>query len=162
MAKYIKVGQRKHPLYSTYWRMRDRCYYPGSGSYSGHGGRGITVCERWLGEKGFFNFIADMGDKPSPRHTLERIDNDGDYTPENCKWATQQEQIHNRRINRNNKSGFPGVCFATHRGLWTAQLRTKDRHYTFGYYDTLEEAISARLTGEAIYGVIPNKQQGIL
>lgn len=59
--------------------------------------RGIRVCARWCGPDGFAHFLADMGRKPSPRHSLDRIDNDGDYEPTNCRWATATVQVHNRR-----------------------------------------------------------------
>lgn len=68
--------------------------------YDKYGGRGITVCERWQGLDGFENFLADMGERPSDRHSIDRIDNDGPYTPKNCRWATGIEQQGNRRITR--------------------------------------------------------------
>jgi hypothetical protein len=62
--------------------------------------RGIEVCERWLGEDGFMNFLQDMGPKPSPKHSIDRKDNSRGYSPDNCRWATPKEQCRNRRSNR--------------------------------------------------------------
>ena len=79
-----------------------RCSIPTMRNYADYGGRGIRVCDRWQGPDGLKNFITDMGPKPSPRHTLERGDNDGNYEPGNCCWATPQEQERNKRprVNR--------------------------------------------------------------
>ena len=75
--------------------MRRRCSNPKSIGFKSYGGRGIRVCERW---DTFANFLADMGRKPSARHSIDRIDNDGDYEPDNCKWSTPKEQASNRRL----------------------------------------------------------------
>lgn len=95
------AGTAKNPVghtHSTYTRwvgMRQRCYNPKSHIWKYYGGRGITVCDRWLGKDGFRNFWADMGD--SGGLTLDRVDNSKGYSPENCKWSTMEEQCKNRR-----------------------------------------------------------------
>lgn len=84
--------------YNTWEAMKRRCYSPNAKKYPRYGGRGITVCDRWLGKDGFANFLADMGRRP-PKLTLDRIDNDGNYEPSNCRWATQKIQQNNRSDN---------------------------------------------------------------
>ena len=90
-------GMSKTPEYRAWIHMKDRCFNPNSKDYPNWGGRGITVCDRWLN---FENFLADMGSRPTTKHSLDRIDNDGDYSPKNCKWSTKAEQQNNRRYNR--------------------------------------------------------------
>ena len=81
-------------LYWVWWEMKRRCSDPKSPQYADYGGRGITVCERWL--KSSRNFMEDMGPRPKGG-LLDRIDNDGHYGPDNCKWSTRKEQNSNRR-----------------------------------------------------------------
>lgn len=80
--------------YGIWGSMRDRCNNPQNPSYEQYGGRGIKVCERW---DDFNLFLADMGKKPSPIHSIDRINNNGNYEPDNCKWSTPKEQSYNRR-----------------------------------------------------------------
>jgi hypothetical protein len=89
----------KHtPEYKTWAGMKKRCYDENNNTFINYGGKGVKMCERWL--ESFDNFLADMGRKPSPKHSIDRLDSSGDYSPENCRWATQQQQANNKSSNR--------------------------------------------------------------
>lgn len=102
-------GMRDAPEYACWHGMRARCLEPEGGqNYPHYGAHGITVCERWISS--FENFYADMGPRPSPDHSIDRIDSSQGYFPANCRWATDYEQCRNRRSNINVEYDGQTMC----------------------------------------------------
>jgi hypothetical protein len=141
-----KHGETKTSEYHTWIGIKLRCYNKNNSQYKYWGGRGISVCDQWLDS--FESFIADMGPKPSPKHSIDRIAVNGNYEPSNCRWATSSEQARNRRTR--NISGHNGVIWNKNRGKWQARIKLdKDTH--LGLFELLEEAIAARKLAEIKY-----------
>lgn len=91
-------GMYGTPEYSAWMSMKKRCLNPQHHYFKHYGGRGITICESWI--KSFIRFFNDMGERPSPNHSLDRIDNNNGYCKDNCRWATKKQQGRNKRSNR--------------------------------------------------------------
>lgn len=136
-------------IHKDLWRhMHYRCEDPKSSAWPKYGGRGISVCPEW----GDFNkFMADMGERPTPLHTLDRIDNSGNYCRENCRWTDKTTQARNRGLNKNSSTGFRGVAFHSQIGRWRAYIVVAHRQISLGTYLDIEDAITAREAGEIKY-----------
>jgi hypothetical protein len=122
----------RHPLNHAFNGMKQRCLNPNNPSYKRYGGRGIKICDRWLGREGFKNFVSDVGERPNG-HQLDRIDNDGNYEPSNVRWATQKTQNNNRVDN------VPfSVDWMRQRGKW--RLRFRENY--LGLFETKKLAVN--------------------
>lgn len=128
-------GDSKSPEHIAWMGMNSRCNSPTNKKYNDYGGRGIAVCERWLS---YENFLSDMGRRPASKHSLDRKDVNGNYTPENCRWATHYEQTMNKR--RHVGAKFKGIWWSTGNKSWAAQITKDGKCRHLGSFKTPEEA----------------------
>ena len=132
-------GMSKTPEFRAWLNMKERCYRPTNARYHRYGARGIEVCDRWL--ESFENFYTDIGDRPSPTHSLDRIDNDGNYEPDNCRWGTREEQ-YATMTHPLPKSRLRGV--SKYKNGWRAEIWIKGRKFTTFTYDSPDKAAEMR------------------
>lgn len=132
-------GMSDTPTYNSWLAMKQRCNYESSSSYEDYGGRGIVVCERW---NSFDNFLSDMGERPEGC-TLDRIDVDGNYCPENCRWASPSVQSSNQRKRKGCTSKHKGVYFNSKLNKWVARKGIGKDRIVVGSFDTEQEAVDA-------------------
>jgi hypothetical protein len=128
--------------------MKTRCYNPNATHYEAYGGRGIKVSAEWLDS--FQNFFADMGPCPEGM-SLDRIDVNGDYCKDNCRWTTMSVQAFNTRVKSNNTSGRTGVYFRKENGKWRAMISVEGKTIRLGDFPSYEQACKARELAEEKY-----------
>jgi len=133
--------------YQTLAYMKQRCYNPKHPNYVRYGAKGIKLCNRWRfgegGKTGYELFLEDMGRKPTPKHSIDRIDPAGDYEPNNCRWATRELQLVNRRMLSSNKSGYVGVYWHIRDKKYISRIRFQGKAISLGRFDSAEAASKA-------------------
>lgn len=141
--------KKKGAEYSVWCEMKSRCSNPNNNVYKHYGGRGISVCSRW--NESFEKFLQDMGRRPTPKHSIDRMDNNGNYEIDNCRWSTQDIQTRNTRTRKDNTSGHRGVTWYKGKNKWRATINANKINYSLGYFENKEDAIKARKEAELKY-----------
>ena len=136
-------GLTSNIFYHTWSNMCRRCNNPTNGKFKHYGARGIKVCDEWLDIKNFIAW-AELTHPNIRGVTLDRIDNDKGYSPENCRWADATTQMINQRMKKNNTSGYIGVSWRKDINKWTVRLRTEIRYECLGHFDDLMGAVIFR------------------
>jgi len=143
VIKKEQHGYRKHYLYDLWANIKTRCYNKNRLRYKDWGGRGITMCDEWKNSaRAFIEWALDNGWKKGLE--IDRINNDGNYCPENCRFVTHIKNIHNNRLlYRHNKSGYRGVYYHNRDKKWIAQISINNKKQYLGYFNAKKEAALA-------------------
>ena len=148
--KKHNARSNKNKTYKSWKAMKERCLSSGNVAFMNYGGRGITVCDRWL--ESFENFLEDMGERPEGT-SIDRIDSNGNYCQENCRWVTGEVQSYNTRKSKKNTSGRTGVYWNKHVNKWIAYIRLDGKSKHIGYFKDFTDAVKAREAAEVeVYG----------
>ncbi len=130
-------------LYRIFATLKDRVLNPKNKQYNDYGGRGITICDEWKNDfKSFYDWSILNGYEENKGLSIDRIDNDENYCPENCRWTTPTIQSRNQRIYKNNKSGFKGVCYHKKNNKYVASIKD-GKQIHIGYFSTVVEGAIA-------------------
>lgn len=140
-------GMSETSEYTIWEGIIQRCTNPNSNAYKHYGGRGITVCERWLK---FENFFEDIGKKPKGL-TIERKNNELGYFKENCCWDTYLVQTRNQRIRKDNSTGVRGVSKIKHQNKYQVEINANHKRFYIGRFNTIQQAKEARQQAELKY-----------
>jgi hypothetical protein len=131
-------------LYRIWSNIKDRTLNPKNKKYSDYGGRGITICEEWKNDfMSFYNWAMSNGYEENKGLSIDRIDNDGNYCPENCRWTTQTIQSRNTRIQKNNTSGYRGVNYRKSTGKYQVEITVNNKKIHLGTFPTAVEGAIA-------------------
>ena len=146
--EYEVHGMSNAPEYGVWSAMKQRCMEPTDVNFKDYGGRGITVCDEW--KNSFMAFFKDMGQRPAGL-SIERRDNNGNYEPSNCYWATHADQAINKRLMRNNTSGICGVSWSVKNKSYKAAIKRDGKDRFLGASKDFFEACCLRKSAEAEY-----------
>jgi hypothetical protein len=147
IEKNRKHGMRRTRECEIWYGIIKRCENKKDKEYKNYGGRGIKISEKWRND--FMEFYKDIGPMPSSKHSIDRIDVNGDYEPSNCRWATSSEQARNRRTPKSNTTGVKGIREI--RNKWAVKIKINKKEIWLGTFKTLEEAIQVRKEAELKY-----------
>ena len=137
-------GKRYIRLYNIWTEIKYRTLNPKHKNYNDYGGRGITIWEEWKNDfMSFYNWALSNGYEENKGLSIDRIDNEGNYCPENCRWTTKTIQCRNQRIPKNNKSGFKGVCYYKNNNKYVAYIKVNRKRIHLGYFQTAVEGAIA-------------------
>lgn len=151
--RYNLHGLSSHLLYQKWEDMRARCNNPNNRRYRDYGGRGIKVCARWDDAAVYIADIEALGPRPSPNHTIDRTNNDGNYEPGNVRWLDQTNQNFNQRTRLDNSSGHRGVSWDSARRRWSVILSLHGKTIHGGRYERFTDAVEARHRLQTEHGV---------
>lgn len=140
-----KHGMRHDKLYKRWLTMKSRCYNPNVKQYCDYGGRGVTVCDEWRDDfMAYYNCVTNLPNYGKKGYTLDRKENDGNYEPNNVRWADRRTQVFNSRKQKSNTSGFTGICFHKRSKKWVSRITVNYKRIRLGEFNNIHDAVNAR------------------